>query len=151
MNEDRKRIRCMPCNLVQFVNKTHTCVRCKQPFAGHDITPKTLNDGAVESREPKETESLSGRSQDGLSAAPVKLMDLEFWLAFVFWNVRRKAHLTQHQAARKAGRVRTYISKLEGAGSSVLPQAKSFEHYCAALEVQPAYVLRMTEFLMWGK
>ena len=132
MDLERKRIRCMACNLVQFVNKTHTCVRCKQSFAGHDITP-----------EPQQTMNAA--------PAPLKVMDLEFWLGFVFWNIRRKAHLTQRQAASKAGWLRSYVSKLEGAGSSVLPQAKSFEHYCAALKVQPAYVLRMTEFLMWGK
>lgn len=129
---DRKRIRCVPCNLVQFVNKSHTCVKCKQPFNRPKAPP-------VVQVKPVVVVDLTG----------VKLKTEAYWLPLALAYVRTKHGLSEREVAARAGFQRTYISKVEN--GSALPTLSTIPRYCEALNVEPVYLIRITEFLVWGK
>ena len=124
--EDRKRIRCK-CGLVQFVSKSRTCVKCHASF-DEEAKPKSV-------------------AKPLIPVPKGKILDLRFWLAFVFADARRRAGLSQKELASRIGVVRTYVSRVEVMS---LEPYSNFERYCRGLNVPPALILRRCEFLMNG-
>lgn len=144
MSEERKRIRCTPCNLVQFVNAKKTCVKCKRSL--------TL---------PKEPAPVTPEGCLPMIAVPEKapfpmtgsrVRDFDFWLSFVFWELRRRSGMTQLCLAERLRIPRPYVWKVEHIGCQPRMSGRGgrFNDYCAALDVTPFYVMQMVECLTLG-
>jgi len=132
--EDRKRIRCKQCNLVQFVQQNKQCRRCKQSYAWEPLpTPAVV-----------ETELR----QSANSSAPAPLKTFAYWLPVVFCYLRTKQGKTQEEIAHNMKAGGPYVSRVEG---GLKPNLPTFERYCAALNVSPYIVIRMTELLIFGE
>lgn len=129
-DEDRKRIRCVPCNLVQFVNRSRTCVKCKQPFTRLKEQP------VIEVKPPVVIEVQPMKNQS-------------YWLPFALVYLRKKQRLSIQHLAAKVKLKHQNVSRMEN--GHVLPTLATISRFCEALSVEPAYLIRMTEFLVWGK
>jgi DNA-binding XRE family transcriptional regulator len=137
--EDRKRVRCKACRLVQFVNKAKQCVRCHASYA-QVVTPAPV----VEAPPPP-----AEVNQDAFHFGPGTPQRTLFWLPALLRLQRSYIGLTQKELAARNGWPRTYISKIEGGKSMIsIPQLPL---YCEALETSPAHIFRMAEFLVDGK
>jgi DNA-binding XRE family transcriptional regulator len=136
-DEDRHRIRCSHCELVQFVNSTKTCRRCKEPFT------KAIPQPVVPTPAPVVAKAEPVVKVQG------KVGSFGYWMPIAFYITREAAGLSQRQLADRAGIPRTYVSKIEQGGA--LPTAKNLFHLCSAMNVEPTHVLRMVEFLVLGE
>jgi hypothetical protein len=133
--EDRKRIRCK-CGLIQFVNKTQVCVRCRQSYSAQPVSEAAT---PVVAKQPP-VDPMPGQ----------KVFDFSMWIGFVLWDIRRRQGLSQADLARRLHCQRTWLTKIESR-QTIPTMSESFPRLCAGLNVTPWYVVRMAEFLVWGQ
>jgi hypothetical protein len=144
LTEERKQVRCPNCKLVQFVRNLQTCLRC---HVSYKIVPEPINKPIAE---PPISVGVPVDLKPG-----DRVRDFSFWTCFVFWLLRNRQGLTAKELAAKLDVPRQYVSKVECGTTAPGLQSRGFhgrfESYCAALEVTPVYVIRMTEFLVFGQ
>lgn len=145
MSEERKRIRCTPCNLVQFVNAKKTCVKCKRSL----VLPKEPTPVTPEGCLPM----IAVPEKAPFPMTGSRVRDFDFWLSFVFWELRRRSGQTKSALAAKMSRGRRqYVWKVEN--QYCVPKVQGhggrFNDYCAALGTTPLYVMQMVECLTLG-
>jgi DNA-binding XRE family transcriptional regulator len=128
--QDRKRVRCpqKACGIVQFVNKSETCVRCKQSYA-FKLAP-----------EPASIQK---------PAAPM-VFTFQYWIGISIAILRLRAGLTHSAMGKRLNAPRTWVTKIEQ-GRTTPRMSDTFPRLCEALGVTPSYVCRMTEFLVSGQ
>lgn len=138
--EDRKRIRCKACRLVQFVSKAKQCVRCHAGYGEAKTAVEPVTEPAPKPIMPQVVQEC----------APSNLAQRSLnWLPVVLRYQRQYLGMSQRELAGSRGWPRTYVNRIE-AGSARLG-IKNLPLYCAALETTPAHVFRMAEYLVEGK
>lgn len=111
--EDRKRICCQHCKLVQFVRDSKICLRCQSSYSS---TPKPIPVVSVP-QNPK----------------PQMLTNAAGYIAVNLKRLREERGYSQHDLADRMGVVRTYVSKIES--GSCAPGLKSALRFAEALNV----------------
>ena len=77
------------------------------------------------------------------------MFDVMTWLPLAFYIRRTELKLSQGQVAKRAGAARTYVSKIENGHCT--PNIQSLQHFSAMLNSTPEHLVRMAEFLTFGK
>jgi transcriptional regulator with XRE-family HTH domain len=122
-------IRCLGCNLVQFVKPGKTkCRRCGRDFVPVEVEPK----------EEIEIPVLNGPF----------IRRLETCLCLTIKHLRYKAKLKQHQIAKRGNfGSRVYVSKVENplGPNRTIPSLKSIEKFATALDVDIWKIISLAE------
>ena len=136
---DREVIRCPHCGLNQFMTVKKNCRRCHRLFV--EPEPPAAREPVVKVRTVKvltDNPVLPGE----------RVMDFEFWMAFVLWDSRIGRNLSQGEVAHVMRVPRSYISKVETLGAA--PHIGSIRRFCQVLETSPAHLVRKIDFLVTG-
>lgn len=120
--EDRKRVRCRFCSLVQFVRTKETCLKCKASYSVALFVVKAV----VEETPPMEK--------------------FNFWLGVIVNYLRVKAEFSQTDLAFDIGSKKHYISRLEN--GFVSPGVRKLDQIASALGTDVSKVCMMTEFMV---
>lgn len=138
--DDRKRIKCGACKLVQFVNTPKTCLRCKQSLVLGKLP------GPIESKASlPQIEIPEGTP---MPVAGVAIKTIGFWVPMVLAGLRAVAGVTQLELSERMGVCRTYITKIES--GRVCPNLGSLPRYVKALGTDVFTVIQMAEVLTFG-
>ncbi|MCU1285914.1 MAG: putative transcriptional regulator [Acidobacteriales bacterium] len=110
---EREVLRCVHCELNQFVTKSRNCRRCRKPVEAEVVEVKAV---AIASA-PKLPPVIGHEKKD---------------LGFAIWFIRTGLGLSQQETAQRLGTYRTYVSKLEngrvtGCLKTVVRFAKTFD------------------------
>lgn len=127
MEIERPTMHCRTCSINQFVNRTRTCVRCKNSL------------DAPVSQQAVVINSIP---------VPKPTLGVNYWLPLVLTGLRVRVGLSQGQLANKMKVPRQYINKVEN--GHAVPVTRTLARYTHALGFAPAHVVQMTEFLVFG-
>ena len=123
--EDRKRIRCSGCKLVQFVSMNKVCVRCKKSY---------IPAPPLDAPQP---------------IKPLSVQTYTFWTPVLMTALRIEKGMSQADVARTWGGSKTFVSAYEMGKRNI--DMSSVMRFVAAIAMKPAKFVRMTEFLVTGE
>lgn len=137
--EDRKRIRCKKCKLVQFVRDLKTCLKCREAYG--EVPPPQFEPQP----EPVEVKPLPVGSVSDLGI----LRDFDFWNSVAIVYYRTKSGFSQKELAKLLDAPRTYVSKIENEAHT--PRMETIKKLASAFSITPEAYLNTVHFLHTGQ